>query len=165
MTFVEQLIIEYKNKYILVDTNLLILLFIGNYDIHEIEKNKRTTKYTQEDYYFLIKFLSNFKLIMTPNILTELTDLCKPLNAKTSFSFFYYLAGLIQNLQEIYICSSEAIKGNSFIKFDLSDSVISYISNNGFLVLTDDLDLYGFLVSQNRLAINFNHLRTEYMLN
>jgi hypothetical protein len=164
MTLIEHLIFKYKNKGIIVDTNLLILLFIGSYSINEIMQNKRTMIYTKEDYLCLKNFLSKFKLITTPNIITETTNLCDTFNKNTSYRFFTNFSIYLKQHFEFYIESNSIIDDISFHKFGLSDSVIYFLSQRGYLVLTDDFPFYGFLISKELIAINFNHLRTEYMI-
>lgn len=158
------LIIKYKNKGVIVDTNLLILFFIGLFDEGQIKKNKRTKAYTIEDFTLLKEFLKNFKLIITPNIITELTNLCSTYNNESSTKFFSFIKSIINKQHEIYVETSRAIEDLSFCKFGLTDTVIHFISKKGYLVLTDDFPLYGFLSSQRILAINFNHIRSGNLL-
>ncbi len=74
---------KYKTKGLLIDSNLLLLYFIGSYNIDLITSYKRTKKYTREDFYTLKDFTNSFnKLVTTPNILTEVSNLSTQLNEK-----------------------------------------------------------------------------------
>ncbi|MCY7357876.1 MAG: hypothetical protein LH609_10485 [Rudanella sp.] len=61
---------------LLLDTNLLVLLVIGQYDPKRINGHKRLQSYTSEDYDLLLGFMSLFRTFATtPNILTEVSNL------------------------------------------------------------------------------------------
>ncbi len=49
----QALVTHYRTKGVLVDSNLLLLLFIGSYDPQRIKKFKRTQEYTFEDFELL----------------------------------------------------------------------------------------------------------------
>jgi hypothetical protein len=164
MTYIELLISKFHSKGIVVDTNILILLFVGLYNKELIDKWKRTQKYIKKDFEFLINFLSNFIVITTPNILTETFNLTEKLNNETSYQLFEECKIMIGRLNEVYIPSVNAIKNKSFIQFGLSDSTIIDLSDKGFLILTDDYPLYGYLLTKGKFVINFSHLRTEYIM-
>jgi uncharacterized protein YaiI (UPF0178 family) len=59
--------------------------------------------------------------------------------------------------------SKATVDHDSFPKFGLTDASIFELSNQGLLVLTDDFPFYGYLISQGKHVINFNHIRTEYI--
>lgn len=66
----------YRNHGIIIDANLLLLLFIGSVNKAFITKFKRTKAYIPEDYELLTRFLGLFSSIVTlPNILTEVGNL------------------------------------------------------------------------------------------
>ena len=63
---------------LLLDTNLLLLLFIGGKDISLIKKAKTPSAYTEEDYELLQEFASRNRfanLLTTPHIITEVSNL------------------------------------------------------------------------------------------
>ncbi len=83
MNYFEEIIGSYRNKGILIDTNLLLLYFIGKYNKSLIQYFKRTQKYVIEDYELstsVIKFFT--RIITTPNILTEVSNLSGNLENK-----------------------------------------------------------------------------------
>lgn len=164
MTLIEQLRTYYKGSNIVVDTNLLILLIVGSYNKEQIERFKRTSVFTANDYDKLNDFLRSFKVVVTPNILTEITNLCDGLNSTTDFQFFRHISQIYPSLEEICIGSELVLNETSFYKFGLTDSLLEYLSKRKVLILTDDLRLYGYLNSLKLLAINFNHIRSEYLI-
>jgi hypothetical protein len=165
MTYIDHLVSQYKGKGIVVDTSLLLLFFVGNYDVNQITKFKRTETFSEKDYQILSFFLQHFKVITTPNILTEITDLSDGLNTVTAFTFFPSIYPLMKQIEENYRQSFEMMGGPVFNKLGLSDAAIYSLSELGYLVLTDDLELYGYIISNGNYAINLNHIRTEYLAN
>lgn len=160
----EDLIRKYRQKGILIDTNLLILFIVGTFDVNLIEKFKRTNTYSKEDFEYLSKFLMNFKTFyFTPNILTEVTNLTDSINQEPHYSFFQHIQRVFANpiFKENAVLSSEVINLNAFLKFGLTDATNIKLSEE-YLILTDDLRLHHFLVNQNLPSINFNHIRELY---
>ena len=65
------------NKPLILDTNLLILVLVGLFDINSIGTFKRTNKYSERDYNNLIDIVKQFpKLVITPHIFAEISNLC-----------------------------------------------------------------------------------------
>ena len=163
MSYINQLISTYRNKGIVVDANLWILLLVGSYNKATISDFKKTQKYTAIDFDYLYQFLSYFKIITTPNILTEVVNHTETFNKQTNGQLFLNLRRFAELHFESYIPSLKAMD-NVYHKFGLSDSVINNLSNEGYLILTDDFPLYGYLSSIGNPVINFNHIRMEYLL-
>lgn len=163
MSYLELLISTYRSKGIVLDANLWILLLVGSYNKDQICKFKRTQKYTEKDFDYLCHFLSFFKIITTPNILTEVVNLTENLNNLTNGNLFIELKRIATSHFECTIPSVSAMD-DVFQKFGLSDSVINSLSKDGYLVLTDDFPLYGYLSSSGNNVINFSHIRSEYII-
>lgn len=73
---------KYKNKGILVDTNILLLWIVGHVNRNRISKFNRTEQFLPEDYDLLVKLLNYFgQIITTPNILTEVNSLVNQLQS------------------------------------------------------------------------------------
>ncbi len=71
-----QLVERYRSRGVLVDSNVLLLYFVGAYQRQLVPRFKRTAQFTVEDYDLLVHFLSNFRrIVTTPNILTEVNGL------------------------------------------------------------------------------------------
>lgn len=155
-----QLIIKYKNKGVLIDTNLLLLFFIGSINPDFVNTFKRTRKYTKEDYDLIIKLMKYFKFIVTtPNVLTEVNSLSNSLKDKYKVKFYEIFSNTISKLNEFHMQSKEIVDKTEFRKFGLTDSIIYHVSNNKYLLLTDDFRLSQYIQSKNGDVINFNHIR------
>src|SRR6266436_795865 len=66
MEYINQLIMSYKPKGLLVDTNLLLLYFIGAYDPERISRFERTMAFTIDEFLLLAMFLGLFQKILGP---------------------------------------------------------------------------------------------------
>lgn len=151
---------KYRNKGLLLDSNLLLLYFIGLYDYNKISTFKRTTKYTIEDFDIISHIINFFdRVITTPHIVTEISNLSGQLSGKIKSCYFEIFAKQIKLLEENSKPSKDLCDSECFRKFGLTDSGIVEISRNTYLVMTDDLPLSGYLQSQRIDVINFNHIR------
>jgi hypothetical protein len=83
MEEINQLLGRYKSRGILIDTNLLLLYFVGKYDPRRILSFGRTKSraFTLEDFKLLLVVFDYFdRVITTPNILTEVSNLSSKLS-------------------------------------------------------------------------------------
>jgi hypothetical protein len=142
-----------------IDSNLLLLLFLGSYERTQISTNKRLATFTEEDFDLLTRFLAQFsQLVTTPNILTEVSNLSHAIPETKKAAYFAWFAGSLAVLQEEYVSSATAL-GNRWARFGVTDAGIAEIAKNRYLVLTDDFRLSQSLQSDGIDTLNFNHLR------
>ncbi len=67
-----------RSKTLLLDTNLLLLLFIGGKDSSLIPKAKTLSAFVEDDYDLLGEVINNSSfnsLVTTPHIMTEVSNL------------------------------------------------------------------------------------------
>ena len=63
-------------KHAILDTNVFILLIIGQIKPSNIASHKRTSFYNEEHYKYLIDILRNYdSILINPNIVTEVDNL------------------------------------------------------------------------------------------
>lgn len=150
---------KYARRGLLIDTNLLLLLFLGNYDRRQIDTNSRLHAYAQQDFEFLSDLLRWFKpLVTTSNILTEVSNLSNAIPERSREAYFASFASRLMLLEEEHVASSTALQSR-WAKFGLTDAVIATLAKNRYLVLTDDFRLSQCLQSDGIDSLNFNHLR------
>ena len=132
-------------KKILIDTNLLLLFYIGIISEDLIPKFKRTKKYEKEDFKLLSSILSETKeILVTPNILTEVNNLANSLNGEYRKIFLKLFAGHIQTIKEHYFPSSQASQFDAFYHFGITDVGIIKVLPRDAALLTDDFALAEF---------------------
>jgi hypothetical protein len=152
---------RYRQKGILIDTNILLLYFVGTVNRERISRFNRTQQFVPEDYDLLVQVLNYFqKVITTPNILTEVNSLANQLGEpERSQCFAIFAQGISVVLDEFYIESRVAATSEKFTKFGLTDCGILKLAREQYLVLTDDLKLAVYLQKEEIDTINFNNIR------
>ena len=150
----------YRNRGLLIDTNLLLLYFVGEVDIKLISRFNRTKEFIKEDF-FLLKYIVKFfdVLVTTPNILTEVSNLAGREKEYYKLLFYENFSKRLTVFREEYIESVQAVASEAFRNFGLTDSVIAELSKDKYLVLTTDFPLANWLQSKKIAVQNFNNLR------
>lgn len=152
---------KYRQKGILIDTNILLLYFVGTVNRERISRFNRTEKFTPEDYDLLLEVISFFsKRVTTPNILTEVNSLTNQLGEPERSQCLALFSKSITLFNENYIPSHTISQRAEFMRFGLTDCGILELAYSRYLVLTDDLKLAVHLQSQGVDVVNFNHLRS-----
>ena len=153
------LLVKHRATGILVDTNLLLLLVVGDYDSRRVSSFKRTSQFTARDFELLKRTTTLFsKLWTTPNILTEVDNLGRQLKQNEWDAFASALRALAVNMAEFAVPSAQVVRDARFSKIGLSDTT-TVLNPGKPLLLTDDLRLHAFAQKAGIDAINFNHLR------
>ena len=151
----------YRDKTLLIDSNLLLLLFVGIHDRDRIQRFKRTAKFSGEDFECLTGLIDRFKdVVTTPSILAEVSNLLGQLPDNLRYAFFQRFSYGLKKLQEHYTASRELADERCFPKFGLTDAAIAQAARGNVVVLTDDFPLAQFLQHEMVEVINFNHLRS-----
>lgn len=152
--------LDKTGKEVVVDANVFILLLVGLTNKNYIKKVKSTKIFTANDYLTLQNLLKKFeKIITTPNILTEVSNLSgqKEKFRKDLFTNFNKLVGS-SYLKEEFVDSAEASEDKAFKRLGLTDSVIIKLIENQSGVITKDLILYLELENRGLTVLNFNYL-------
>lgn len=156
---------QFDKRGVLIDTNLLILLLIGEFDKSLVNTYKRLSAYQVVDFELLKKIIDEFsEIIYTPNILTEVTNLTDSVPNRNGVTFFEFVRSFLSRpkFSEVKVDSAYAMSCTEFLKVGLADSV-NFILSDRYILLTVDVRLFSITISQNYAAINFNHLREIYL--
>lgn len=162
MTNLSSLVSSLRNKLVTLDCNIFLLLVIGSIDKVHISKFKRTETFTEEDFDTLILLIKNSQVMITPNVVTEASNLLESYYENKEKIGLQFLQNICQSIPETYENSKNLTNNETFLKFGLSDSSIANLCKVGAIAITIDLPLYGYLSSQNYKTINFNHIRSLY---
>lgn len=150
-----------QQKSVLVDTNLLLLLFLGTFDPGRIHKFKRTQQFSDKDFYLLVNYLSTFdKVVTTPHILTEVSNLGGQLGLDFRTAFLTVYSQLVQRLEETSRSALEIVATDLFITLGLTDAGIGLICSTAMVVLTDDSRLAAILAEKGVQVLSFDVLRS-----
>lgn len=158
----QPLLTKYRLKGILLDSNLLVLLFVGLADSRAIENFKRTKNhgFTEKEFFLLEGIVRSFsKIVTTPHILTETSNYIFQLHGKTRQSALAITAKIVQSFKERRAEAKSLVQSETFSNFGLTDSAILDLPPKKYLVLSVDAALVIALNKKGVDAINFNRLR------
>ena len=151
-----------------IDPNLLLLLVVGRVGRDLISKHRRLQSYTAEDYDLLLDVMEQVeRLIVTPNTLTETSNLLGQHGEPERSRFFGMLQLLINSADEVFVSSRDASSNPNFVRLGLTDTALLEAITKDTPLLTVDLNLYLAALSRNTeeiTAVNFSHLRDSYLI-
>ena len=131
-----------------LDANLFVLLVVRNVGRDLIEKHRRLREYSAEDYEILIDLLDRVQRVyVTPNTLTETSNLLAQHREPERSRFFDRLRFIIHESEEVVIASAVASSNSAFNRLGLTDAALLEVVTPETPLVTVDLDLY--LVDRN----------------
>ena len=144
-----------------LDTNLFVLLVVGSESRDLIPKHRRLEHYSSEDYDILLELLEGTdQLFVTPNTLTETSNLVSQHGEPERSLLMRRLRFLIHGSREVVVASTEASTNSKFERFGLTDAALLETVTADAPLLTVDLSLYlAAIESGEERAINFNPYR------
>ena len=148
-------------KSLLLDTNVLVLLVVGNLDDSKVGRHRRLRQFDIFDLERVTRVAeSAAKHVSTPNILTEVSNHLNSGEQEIAIGAGRALMNYIEKLDEVYVPSQDLVGEIPFAKFGLADAaVIEAASRTGATVLTSEWSLQGFLEQMGLNAINIFHLK------
>ena len=103
-----------------IDANLLILLVVGSVDRDLIPKHRRLRRFAVEDYERLLNLIDRVdRVFVTPNTLTETSNLLAQHADPQRSRFFDRLRFIIQESEEIIVVSKDASRNREFRRLGL----------------------------------------------
>lgn len=148
-----------------MDTNLLLVYFVGNYDYatgYQMINQSRYTKgtYGPDDFQILDALLNEFGTrITTPYVLAETSNLIKLLPTGADIFCMELLNNTIPSLEERYVPAIELIEEAVFPTYGVTDTSIIKATEQSCLVLTDDFRLSGYMSTQGMDVLNFHQIK------
>ncbi len=150
-----------NNEGIIIDTNVLLLFFIGRYNQDYIKEFKHTNTYSKEDYSLVEHIIKPFnKIIITPQIIAEISN--HSLQGLNNERLHNYIS-LIVNL----LLDASKTEEHNFSFKEWENKDISILSKFGFIdmnmyeiakkravpILTDDKKFYEFAKGKGEIPI------------
>lgn len=145
-----------------IDTNLLVLLVVGETDEALISKHRRTKAYRVQDYELLVKLINetHHQVFVTPNTLTEASNLLAQHGEPERSRIFGVLQALIERTEEEVVESKVAARNSNFRRLGLTDAALLEVVSASNPLVTADLDLYlAASAKETGSAYNFSHYR------
>ena len=149
-------------KGIFIDANLLVLLVVGATDQTLIPKHRRLRRFMVEDYGRLIELIRQAgQVFLTPNTLTEASNLLAQHPNPERSRFFAVLRRIIGTNEEIVVASKTASRNNAFVRLGLTDAALLEVISEETPLVTVDLDLFMAAFTEGKVAaLNFTHLQS-----
>lgn len=149
---------------IYVDANLLVLLVVGATGKNLIAKHRRLQTFDIADYERLMELLNQIgNVLVTPNVLTEASNLLAQHAEPERSRFFNKFGTLIGETEENIVDSKKAVQNNQFIRLGLTDAALLEVVSKSNPLITVDLDLYlAVSAKENEAAYNFRHYQSWF---
>ncbi len=143
-----------------IDSNLLVLLVVGQTQPSLIGRHRRVKGFTRNDYDRLLDYVGrDTKIFVTPNTLTETSNLLGFGTDELRSRLFETLKTMIDESNEVYICSTKASDNPEFGWIGLTDAALLESVSVDTPLLTVDFMLYlAVLEREPNAVVNFNHL-------
>lgn len=147
-----------------IDTQLLVLLVVGETDKALISKHRRTRAYRVEDYERLVRLINetDHQVFVTPNTLTETSNLLAQDRREEPdrSRIFGVLQALIERTEEKVVESKIAARNRNFKRLGLTDAVLLEAISASNPLITTDLNLYlAASAKETGAAFHFAHYR------
>lgn len=144
-----------------IDANLLVLLVVGSVGKYLISKHRRPRRFSHDDYDTLTGMIAKVvQVFVTPNTLTETSNLLAQHKDPERSLFFRRLRFVIEESEEVVVASKTASRNESFLRLGLTDAALLEAITEERPLITVDLDLYLAATAKGRhIAMNFNHLQ------
>lgn len=148
-------------KGIFIDANLLVLLVVGATDQALIAKHRRLRRFAAEDYGRLLELIGRAgQVFLTPNTLTEASNLLAQHPNPERSRFFAVLRRIINNGEEIVVASKTAARNNAFARLGLTDAALLEVVSEETPLVTVDLALFAAAFAKGQVAaLNFTRLQ------
>ena len=144
-----------------IDANLFLLFVVGSVSQELIPKHRRLRTFTVEDYGTLLNLFNlGERVYVTPNTLTETSNLLAQHGEPERSRLFSGLRYIIQHSQEVVVASAAASSNSAFVRLGLTDAALLEVATSATPPITVDLDLYLEAQRQGHsTAVNFTHLQ------
>ena len=144
-----------------IDANLLLLLVVGSVNRDAIARHRRLREFTRDDFGILLNLINQVeRVLVTPNTLTETSNLLGLHGEPERSRFFERLRLIIEQTEEIVVASANASSNNAFTRLGLTDAALLEVATKETPIITVDFGLYLAASTSNPgSAINFTHLR------
>ena len=145
---VGDLIAQYRDKGILIDTNLFLVVLVGNIDRRLVGRIGKTEKYTREDYERITDILGLFnRFIIIPQVLTEVGNMlkrnCPSVNTLLDLSLELRRFAHSEATRESRSSSKRITLHPAFQELGYADAAILNAAAGRHLLFTDDGPLQG----------------------
>jgi hypothetical protein len=144
---------------VLLDTNILLLFLMMAAEREYVFEWKRTERFTPDHVAAMDLLLSaSPRLVTTPHILTEVTDLATGIRSDLRAKFAEAVQTFVRVAKERYVDSRVLSKDTAFVRLGLADVAQLLLPARARpLIVTDDAKLFLELEQRELPRWNINH--------
>ena len=158
------LVVQYRERGAIVDTNLFLVLLLGNVDPRLVGITARTDGYSPADYEMLRDVLAHFsRIVILPQILTEAGNLlkrnCPTANTLTDLNIELARFVHAAEAREVTVSAKRATLHPAFHRLGYADAAILAAATGRYLLLTADGPLQGMAWSSGVDVLPFDWLK------
>jgi rRNA-processing protein FCF1 len=141
---------------VLLDTNLLLLLIVGDTRVDYIEKHKRTRTFTEDNYLELSKLIKDCVLTTVPHVLAETSNLLK-IGAHGALlqELLQTFKQFVKDYEEQQIESKVGVDIAFFNYLGLTDAILIIAASSGATLITMDGPLHRAALGKGLSSIHF----------
>ena len=159
-SYAQAILAKSRGKYLLLDSNLLILLLLGSFDIRLIASFKRLSDFSTSDFQAVRDLSLSFKIATSAHVLTEVSNLAKDLPHRQRQDVFRHIATRIAYLKGNVVSAVEVTPNAEFSSFGITDAVLTNLCGS-HLLLTNDVRLAAHLRSKHHSVLTLNDFRPK----
>lgn len=163
--YTSYLVGKYCHKGIIIDTNVMLVYIVGIYNQNYLLKFERTRGY-KEVFEYVYAVLPQFRRhIITPHILTELSNLSMRIQDNRLVEYFSVFSRILGGTAEEYISKDDILNSVLLPKLGVTDlTIIEAAEKYKCLVFTDDWPATGHMRYRGIEVLNLKEIRTELLL-
>lgn len=155
----------FRYKFVLLDTGPLLLYLVGSYNNQYLSK----IDYKSQDYVLLVDFLKSREIVVTPQVLAEVSNLANKRLKEANFSsFFINSINILIKSREDYIEKDKIIKKSKEVAdFGITDTSLieASASSRGRLLVTSDAKLFYYCSGNDIPVIHLDSLKINININ
>lgn len=151
-----------RTRPVLVDSSPLLLLLVGTYGRNLIRRFKRTRDYSPDVFDLLVQFLAGRRVIATPGVLTEVSNLAMQLGREDFTRLVERNIEGLRSMREIHVEKDVVIEAPEFRKVGATDTTLLIAArDNEWEILTSDHPLCSRCWSEGIEATHMMELQTR----
>lgn len=149
-------------KFVLLDTNLLILFIVGGTNPAYIRSHKNCNRFSHNDYDILLQHIAvSAGLVTTAQILSETANLLRqvadPIRSEVSAFFKLF----VMTTRELQPPAVAAVSDPAYLWLGFNDAAILTCLGSDRVLITGDGNLHAAAIQRSRGVLHFTELR-EY---
>lgn len=120
-----------KRRPIFIDSSPLLLLLVGAYDENLIGRFKRVDRYSRNDFNLLVQFLVKRRVLVTPGVLAEVSNLAMELGLERFQRLVDHNIEGLKKMGESHVAKNIILEAPEFKKVGATDTSLVVAAKEG----------------------------------